>query len=45
MTDYNSMGTAFVLISGILGIICIAVLVGGVASAKKDATSDIEKIQ
>lgn len=45
MTDYNALGTAFVVVCGILGFIAILVLVSGIATAPKDSTAEIEKIQ
>lgn len=45
MADYNTVGTLFVVASALLGIIALAVLVAGAASAPKDSTQDIEKIQ
>lgn len=45
MADYNAIGTAFVVISALLGILAIGVLIAGASSAPKESTEDIEKIQ
>jgi hypothetical protein len=36
MADYNSIGVAFVIASGILGLAALVILVGGVATSKEE---------
>jgi high-affinity Fe2+/Pb2+ permease len=35
MSDYNSIGIAFVIASGILGFVALVLLAGGVATSKE----------